>query len=88
MRLIAEYDITAKMSASDNYMSEIDVDKRSTKLLIQMIGQQGLDNELLKVMNCLDQNLKNLNTLDYSYEHFGKKLQFSDLDCRAIKFSQ
>lgn len=79
MNFIAECNVTAKISASDYYMSEINIDKSSTKRLVQQIGHKGLDTELMQVMNCLGQNIENIKTLEYSYSHLGEKLQFSEL---------
>ena len=79
LNFIAESNVTAKISASDYYMSEINIDKSSTKKLVQQIGNKGLDKELLQVMNCLGQNIEDIKTLEYSYFHLGEKLQFSEL---------
>ena len=72
-------DITSEVTCSDNYMPVIDVDKTQTKRLIQSIGRYDMDNQLLTDINVLGQNIKSINTAEYSYEHFGTKLQFSDL---------
>ena len=79
MKFISASEITAKISASEMYMPKIEIDKRSTKRLIQQIGILGLDNSLLDVLNCLGQNLESINTSEYSYINLGEKLQFSDL---------
>lgn len=79
MKFISASEITAKISVSEMYMPKIEIDKRSTKRLIQQIGILGLDNSLLNVLNCLGQNLESIKTSEYSYINLGEKLQFSDL---------
>lgn len=78
MNFIAERDLTSADASSDNYMPVINIDKTQTKRLVQLIGKNNMDNQLLTDINILGQNIESINTTDYSYKHFGEKLQFSD----------
>lgn len=79
MNWICEKEITALEAANENFMPKIEINKNSTRKLIEEIGIRGYDGEALNVLNLLGQNIEKINTLDYSYTHLGKKLQFSEL---------
>ena len=79
MNFVDEKVITSADASSDNYMPVINIDKTQTKRLVQLIGKCNMDKQLLTDINILGQNISSIDTKDYSYEHLGEKLQFSDL---------
>lgn len=79
MNLIEEAQISAYESSDPYFMPEIEINKNSTRRLIEKIGKLGLDDELLKVVNCLGQNIESIDTVNYSYVHLGQNLQFGEL---------
>lgn len=79
MILISKQKLNSRVAMSDYYMPKIDIDKTETKRLVQCIGKENLDNKLLRDLNILEQNIESIDTLAYSYIHYGNKLQFSDL---------
>lgn len=79
LNFINEKILTSELASSDNYMPVINIDKTQTKKLVQLIGKYDMDAQLLKDINVLGQNISSINTKEYSYEHLGEKLQFSDL---------
>lgn len=79
MNFVDERVITSADASSDNYMPVINIDKTQTKRLVQLIGKCNMDKQLLTDINILGQNISSIDTKDYSYEHLGEKLQFSDL---------
>lgn len=79
MNFICEKEITASVAMFNHYMPRIDIDNNNTKKLVQKIGVNGKDGELLKALNVLKQNIQQIDTTDYSYIHMNTKLQFSEL---------
>ncbi len=79
MKFVCEKEITASVVLFSHYMPRIDIDDNSTKKLVQKIGDNGKDEELIKVLNVLGQDIQQINTMDYSYVHMNTKLQFSEL---------
>lgn len=79
MDFISEKEITANIAMQDGYMPQIDIDRQATKKLVQKIGEKGLDDSALNALNVLGQHITRLDTSDYSYEHLGNRLQFSEL---------
>lgn len=64
---------------TDYYMPEIDIDKTNTKRLIRNISALNMDKEAEDVVNKLGGNIENLNTKNYTYEHFNEELGLDSL---------
>lgn len=79
MKFINQEDVNSQIATSNYYMPKIDIDKNETKTLVQFIGKYNRDGQLLRDINILGQNIEKINTLDYSYKHLNRDLQFSEL---------
>lgn len=79
MRFLSEKEITASIAMFNYYMPSINIDNNNTKKLVQKIGVNGKDKELLDILNLFGQNIQEIDTSDYSYIHLNTKLQFSEL---------
>lgn len=79
MNFISQEDINFKIASSDYYMPKINIDKHETKTLVQLIGKNNQDNQLLQDINIMGQNIEFIDTASYTYKHFGTILQFSDM---------
>lgn len=82
MNFISEEDMNTIDLVDEYYMQKIDINKDSTRRLIEKIGRMGLDDKALEVLNSLGQNIESINTWNYSYKHLGKDIQMSEL-CRG-----
>lgn len=78
MKFLNRLDITTEVISSDFYMKNIDLYRMSIKNMIKEIGKQGKDDECLKCLNILGQEIESIDTLNYEYKHLGKTLSF---DC-------
>lgn len=79
MNFISSSDIHLKQAVLDGYMPTIDINKQSTRRFIQEIGKLGMDEQLLKDINILGQNITAIDTKNYSYVHLGENLSISAL---------
>ena len=64
---------------SEYFMPEIDANKTNTRKLIKNISALNKDKEAEDAINKLGGNIENLNTKNYTYEHFNEELGLDSL---------
>lgn len=64
---------------SEYFIPEIDINKTNTKKLIKNISALNKDKEAEDIVNKLGGNIENLNTKNYTYEHFNEELGLDSL---------